>query len=368
MNKIFKIMILFLTTLLLISCWDQKIYEKIGFVLNIGIEKADNDMMLITLTNPVVGAQQEREVEIITTTAHSLREAREQGRLISPKNLEGGKTQHILLSSEMAEGGIHNLLEVFQRDPINPALVQIVVVDGSPHELMKASLTFNDKPRSAFYINQLLENNITNGYIPETRIYNFDIAHFAPGLDPITPMIKLEENGVKIIGSALFSGDKMVGKIDTKLTSLLLAAMGKLGKSSYFISNYYDEKLKIEFYTAVLLRTVKRKIEIEIRENNLAINMMLTFDITLDDHTWDRTDEEVTQNTLEKNIAKAIKADYLQLFNYMQEVGCDPVGFGDLVRAKHNKYWQSIEWQEIYKDAEINIDVVVDIKQYGAIK
>lgn len=368
MRKMMKIYISLLITISLTSCWDQRIYEKVGFVLNIGIEKADNDKMLVTLTNPVVGIETQGEVEMITTSANSLREARENSKLISPKNLESGKIQHILVSCDIAEGGIHNLLELFQRDPINPALAIIVVVDGSPSELIEKSLTFGDKPRSAYYISQLLENNIINGYIPETRIYNFDIAHFAPGLDPITPMIKLEPNGIKIIGAALFSGDKMVGRIDTKMTPLLLAAMDRLGRSIYFISNYFDKDLDIEFNAAVSLRSVKRKLETEVREDNLLVNMKLSFDLTLDEYRWNGIDEEVNQKALEEAIARSIESDYVQLFNYMQEIGSDPVGIGDMMRAKHNDTWRSIEWQDAYKNAEINIDVKVDIKQLGAIR
>ncbi|SNT22416.1 spore germination protein [Anaerovirgula multivorans] len=363
-----KIWIFILVPIILTGCWDQRIYEKVGFILNMGIEKTDDDMMLISFTNPVVGIQQQGEVEMITTIANSLREAREDGRLVSPKNLEGGKIQHILVSYDMAEGGIFNLLELFQRDPINPALALIVVVDGSPKELIEKSLTFGDKPRSAYYISQLLENNIRNGYIPDTRIYNFDIAYFAPGLDPITPMIKLEPNGIKITGTALFSEDKKVGRIDTKMTSLLLAAMGRLGSATYLTSNYFDEDQGMKFQTAVLLRHVKRKFDIEVREGKLAVNMKLSFDVTLDEYKWDRTDEAINQKTLEETIAKAMKADYVQLFNHMQDIGSDPVGIGDMVRAKHNDYWRSIEWKEAYKHAEINIDVKVDIKQHGVIK
>ncbi len=368
MRKVKKLVFILLLTVLLTSCWDENIYEKVGYILNVGIERSEDNKMLISLTNPVVGIQQQGEVEMITTTANSLREARENGRLISPKNLGGGKIQHILLSCDMAEGGIHNLLEVFQRDPINPALAIIVVVDGSPKELIEKSLNFGDKPRSAYYISQLLENNIRNGYIPETRIYNFDIAYFAPGLDPITPMIKLEPNGIRIIGTALFSGDKMVGRIDTRKSSLLLAAMNQLRNPTFFIDNYFDEDLEVEFYTAALLRSVKRKLDIKIVENRPVINMELIFDVTLDEYRWDRTDEKVTQMAIEDAIVKGMKEDYKQLFNYMQKIGSDPLGIGDKVRAKYNNYWQSVEWNEAYKVAEINIDVEVVIKQYGVIK
>ncbi len=55
------------------------------------------------------------------------------------------------------------------------------------------------------------------------------------------------------------------------------------------------------------------------------------------------------------------------IIKYTQEVGSDPIGIGDIVRAKHNNYWNSISWSDAYKKALINVDVNLDIKTYGTI-
>jgi spore germination protein len=57
----------------------------------------------------------------------------------------------------------------------------------------------------------------------------------------------------------------------------------------------------------------------------------------------------------------------MDTLKYLQQVGSDPIGIGEKVRAKYYSYWQGVDWKDIYKDIDINVDVKVDIKQYGAI-
>ncbi|HEX3031640.1 MAG TPA: Ger(x)C family spore germination protein [Bacillota bacterium] len=347
------------------GCWDERIYERTGFILQIGVESAPDGKLLQTTSSPVVEAESSKKVEIISTEGILLRETREKWKLQSPRILEGGKVQQILFSAELAQKGIQELLEVYERDPANPALAFVVVVDGSPRQLIQHAYKLEDKPRPAFYINQMLEGSRQFAYIPETRAYDFDIECFAPGLDPITPMLKSAAKGVQVTGSAVFAGDKMVGRLDTGQTALVLAMRDEFPKTEYIFRSVKVPGSHEKTGAAVLLTNVKKKITTRIQGEKPLIHISLLFEGVVEEYGWNQLEKH--HEEIERALSRELTAKCGETVDYLQKVGSDPVGLGNLVRAKHNDYWHSVSWGKGYREAEINIDAKVEIKEYGTI-
>lgn len=356
-----------------VGCWDQKIYEDSGFALQIGYESSSAGKILMSFTVPVVDPQAKEPVELVYSNANLLREFREDAKKISSKLIEGGKIQQILISDSLAYKGINNLLEVIEREPTDPSTPYVVIVEGSPKTMIETAKNFVDKPpRPAFYIHQLLENNIKSSYIPETRIFQFSNAYFSPGIDPIAPMIKLQFDkgkGIEVTGSALFAGDKMVGKIDTKQTPLLLAMMGKMEKSTFVSKMVVETNSQNEKSgCAVGLNGVKRKISVNIIDNIPVVDISLNFKVNISEFQWNKIYDENVQNSIEDILSSEIKQNCEKVLKYTQEVGSDPIGIGDIVRAKHNSYWEKVDWNNTYKNVIFNIKVNVNISNHGSIR
>ncbi|WML35976.1 Ger(x)C family spore germination protein [Clostridium sp. OS1-26] len=370
-KKILVILMMVIFSSTLIGCWDQKIYEKVGFILVVGIEssKEKHKKLLVTYTNPAIGLGKKNQVELTSQEADLLRQAREISRTKTSRPLEAGKIQQVLISKELAEKGeIHNLVSIFSSDPLSPTLAFLVIVDGSPYELCKKSLEFPDKPRIGMYLNQLLEAAVKDSKAAETRIYNFDTEYYAEGLDSIVPMIKLESTTVKLAGSALFSRDKMVGNIDVKQTTLMLAMMNKLKNTAEYIfrvPNIEEAHSGVRDGIAVSIKKIKRKINVTIDRGKPIVNIQLKFKGFIDEYRWDDLDKEKKYRELESQMAGELKNECLNIIKYTQAVGSDPLGIGDIVRAKHSDYWKKVDWKEAYRTAEINIDVKFELESHG---
>lgn len=370
-KKILVILMIVIFSNTLIGCWDQKIYEKVGFILVTGIEssKEKGRKLLITYTSPAIGLGKKNQVELTSQEADSLRQAREISRTKTSRPLEAGKVQQVLISKELAEkGDIHNLISIFSSDPLSPTLAFLVIVDGSPYELCKKSLEFQDKPRIGMYLNQLFEAAVKDSKMAETRIHNFDTEYYVEGLDSIVPMIKLESTSVKIIGSALFSRDKMVGNIDVKQTTLILAMMNKMKNTVEYIfrvPNIEDAHSNVKDGIAASIKKSKRKINVNIDKGKPIVNIQLKFKGFIDEYRWDDLDKEKKYRELESEMAEELKNECLNIIKYTQAVGCDSLGIGDIVRAKHSDYWKKVNWNEAYKTAQINIDVKFKISNHG---
>jgi len=62
-----------------------------------------------------------------------------------------------------------------------------------------------------------------------------------------------------------------------------------------------------------------------------------------------------------------LRRDFMNLLKYLQEIGSDPVGFGEIIRAKHNEYFKSVSWKTVYPKVKFDIDVKINIEFYGAL-
>lgn len=366
--KRFFILAVLLIMSFLSGCWDQKIFEETGFILQLGLELNEDGELLCSLTMPVVEEEIEQKIEILSVTAPLLREARDKIRNSSGKRIEGGKTQQIHFSRELAERGIGDLLDVYIRSPENPILANITVVEGSPLEMFKTSLNYKDKTRVAFYVSNLIDESRKRTATPEVRIYDFVIAQHCETIDPTAIYMRYDEEKIEILGTALFKGDKMVGTLDITDSGILYALMGKKIRFDYYFREEHTHSPGIKSGIALLFKLVRRKVDIDVSGEKPKIHINLDYITSLDEYDHKhQLDEPNNKKEVEDKVAESMKNDCERILAYLQEVGADPVGFGEMVRSKYNAYFKSIDWREIYPEIEFAMDVKVTIETHGAI-
>lgn len=360
-----------MSLIVLTGCWDQKTYERIGFVLEVGVEKGKNRDLLISSIIPVIGGDAKNATDLLMVEANSIMHAFDTNNRISGKLLLGGRIQQLLFSDEIAEGGIRDLMNVINRGTQNSLLTYVVIVEGSPRDLMKKEISFKNKPRPGIYLNQLIKADVEHSYIPDTKVYNFDIDSFKKGKDSMVPLVKLRRDGIESIGSALFSEDKMVGRVGIWGTKLLNSMKNKQAEDLRFHFNKLEEMGTPgngKHTMSASLKLKKRKINVELKNNKPIVNIFLEYNAAIDEYKWDKTDDPDVKKRLEEIISKDVKASGDETLKYTQKVGSDPVGIGEIVRAKHNSYWQSVDWKKAYKTAEIHLDAKVIISDTGDIR
>lgn len=172
---------------------DEPVTEKAIKVLNVGIDEAVDDKVLVTYTLPVIQPEGGggggggvgggggggaggggTRTESYKTEAYLLREARDFVRLESPTQLEGGKIQNTLIGRDLAEkGNITAYMEIFERDISNPVQAWVIIVDGKANELIEKGTQFKNKPKLGLYINNIIDGNSKSGYCPDETISSF---------------------------------------------------------------------------------------------------------------------------------------------------------------------------------------------------
>lgn len=373
MKKLVVLMLCIIIVVISSGCWDQKIYENTGFILQVGFETDGEDKVKISYLLPVVEPNADDISEIVYSDSNLLREFREKSRKLSNQLIEGGKIQQLVISDNLANKGINNLLEVIEREPSNPPNCFIVIAEGSVIQMAETARQFTDKPkRPAIYIKQLIENNAALSYIPESRVFEFTTKYFSPGIDPVAPIIKLRLNGgkgIEVRGTALFAGDKMVGKIDTEKTPFLLAMMGRMKRTQFIARSVSQEHSENEKkYAAIAINNFKRKLSVKIINNKPVVDINLNFNGSISEYQWNKKYDEQLQNSIQNKIAAEIEQNCYYILNYTKEVGSDPIGIGDIVRAKYNSYWENVKWENAYKATIFNVKVKLNITNHGVIQ
>lgn len=374
-KKLIILIVVLSVSLLQTGCWDQKIYEKIGFMLQLGLELDENGEIRYTTNVPLISPNFKEKTnkdsaEILSTKINLVREGRDKVRLVSGKSVEGGKIQQVFFSESMAKKGINPFLEIFLRSAENPLVSNVVVVEGSPYEMMKFSQDFSEKPRPTFYVNALLQSARKNSYVPEARISHFTILSHSKTIDPTTPLIRYNKNEIQIAGSALFNGDKLVGKINIKDTGLLTGLLKNKSVINYIYQGKYAHKNQdnIKNGIAIYMKTKNPKIKVNVTKNRPVIDIDLDFKGSLSEYSGelDLSNPE-DKKKLEDAVAESIQKDYIKLLHYLSEIESDPVGFGEIVRSKYNSYWKSVKWKNEYKYASFNVNTKINFEIYGAV-
>ncbi len=385
MKKYYRLVAVIFAAIFLTGCWDQIIYEKTGLVLNLGIDPGIDDKIQITVSYPVIsegdggmnggggsGGAKGIRAEVIKTEAYLLRESRELFSESTPRKIQSGKIQSILINKDFAEEKeISEYFEIFERDTQTTVQARVVIVDGSAGELISKGSQFKTKPIIGIYLNELIKGNASSGYCPDTDIIKYDINNSIPGLSPVLPIIKLENDFIRVTGTALIDRDRMTGRLNTRETVCLYLAMGKSRQSEILFD--LPEDIKSEKKKGIVFtRSVRSKLDIQFKDGIPMIHSKIKLKVILEEYKWGDITDRQYEKKLEDSLNSQIKASSEDVFRKLQNANCDALGIGDKIRAYYNDYWISIGeldgWKKIYPKMEASFDVETSIVRYGEIK
>lgn len=349
------------------GCWDQRVVDQVEYIVNIGIDARPDGKALIAMTTPSLQTGEQPKPTLFMTETETVREAREKIRRQTGGQLEAGKLEQAIFGEAMARRGILDHLEIFARDPVNPLQAWIVITRGTARDFFEQAVKWRNMPLPGVYLQRLLNDAAASGDVPRSNIHIFLRDYYAPGVDPMLPLLEATRTRANVLGSALLRDDKLVGELTTDETYLVMVLQGKAAMHNHPLP--VPRRLaRGKREMVVRFNSGKARTRLRIKDGLPEVAFEVKFQALLTEFHLGRPITDRMLQDLEASVAGTLEKQFAEVWAKLRQVNADPIGLGNQVRAKHSKYWREHDWREIFPRIEARFKVEVDILNHGMIR
>lgn len=410
MRKRTLILIFLLLPMFITACFDSHEIGDYAYVTALGVEQGISDTFRITFQIPKFsqgsqtggesggGGKESEQMEIITLDTSSLHSAISLVNTNISKNLNFMHLKVIVMSEELATSSkVKERMAPIVRYRQIRRTTGVIVCKGKAEEFVSAL-----KPYSGELITQTIEELIKNssitGYFPKTTLDNFYNGMKSPyhallctygAVNKEDKLISGETafegepnipgdyyagdiprkggQGVELFGSAVFDGDKMVGKLTGSETKMLLIARGELKRAPFSITDpeVPEAMVPIEVTefdkaeTSIDLNYGKPKIQIKLKmEGNIAaIQSGINYETP--------EKKKIIEDAFEQYLVEGIQ----KTFDKCKEFKTDVFKFGTTAALQFWTIpeWEEYNWLEKFSESELKAEVDFTIRRSGTI-
>ena len=375
-----RIKFLILLLPLLSGCYNYRELNDLGITTAVSIDYKDNNFYVIAeVINPIkqqdASSSNNSPFVNYNSSSSSLQDAFRKVVLESPRQLYAAQLEIIVLSEEVVNNHLEEVLEYFARDPESRTEIKIIVAKTEDStkaitlQTLLTSLSSSNIIKSLDLQSKVLGmaypvtlNELLNMYIdpylevvlPSMTLYgNYEIGDEKENITTSSPKAI-----VKIDGSTITKDNKILGYLDLEESKILNLINGKL-KETIIKMNYYDGYIIFE------PNRIKVSRELDIKNNIIKINISgysKTKEIQSNINVKDPKEVEELNKALNMELEKKIT----DTFNSIREkYGTDVFGFQELYYRTNYKYFKEncTNWYEnIYP--KIKLEVKANVRLY----
>lgn len=379
-----RIKFLILLLPLLSGCYNYRELNELGITTAVSIDYKDNNFYVIAeVINPIKqqDASSSNNSPFINynSSSSSLQDAFRKVVLESPRQLYAAQLEIIVLSEEVVNNHLEEVLEYFARDPESRTEIKIIVAKTEDStkaitlQTLLTSLSSSNIIKSLDLQSKVLGmsypvtlNELLNMYIdpylevvlPSMTLYgNYEIGDEKENITTSSPKAI-----VKIDGSTITKDNKILGYLDLEESKILNLINGKL-KETIIKMNYYDGYIIFE------PNRIKVSRELDIKNNIIKINISgysKTKEIQSNIDLKDPKEVEKLNKALNMELEKKIT----DTFNSIREkYDTDVFGFQELYYRTNYKYFKEncTNWYEdIYPKIKLEVKANVRLYEKGS--
>ena len=379
-----RIKFLILLLPLLSGCYNYRELNDLGITTAVSIDYKDNNFYVIAeVINPIkqqdASSSNNSPFVNYNSSSSSLQDAFRKVVLESPRQLYAAQLEIIVLSEEVVNNHLEEVLEYFARDPEARTEIKIIVAKTEDStkaitlQTLLTSLSSSNIIKSLDLQSKVLGmdypvtlNELLNMYIdpylevvlPSMTLYgNYEIGDEKENITTSSPKAI-----VKIDGSTITKDNKILGYLDLEESKILNLINGKL-KETIIKMNYYDGYIIFE------PNRIKVSRELDIKNNIIKINISgysKTKEIQSNINLKDPKEVEKLNKALNMELEKKIT----DTFNSIREkYGTDVFGFQELYYRTNYKYFKEncTNWYEdIYHKIKLEVKANVRLYEKGS--
>ncbi|WP_338752327.1 Ger(x)C family spore germination protein [Bacillus sp. FJAT-52991] len=370
MKKIYFLSAVMVVFLLMTGCWDQDLLKNARLLYGGGFDLAPNGKILSTFVIRDIPAseQQSPKNELISTVGNTPRENRQKADEQVSRNLRTYKNRVILIGEELAKQDVHQLLDIFYRDPESALNARIGVAQGKAKDIF--SLEKVGDVLIAEEVDELIKSKEETTTVPKVTIETIYPVMMDPGEDFVLPYIRKKGKRVDVSRIAMFHKYQFTGTLSPDQSTMYLLLKNEKQKSAGFtqkINNGKDQKNTYNFMTFNVEKS-KRKMKVLIQPNGqIKVKLDLKLKVGILEYPRDLLSEKKTVDRLNQLLSKEMTDLANKTLEKMQKARCDGLGIGRQLTAFHPDIWkkQKDEWGNNYQKVHFDPKVQVEITEKG---
>lgn len=363
--------ILLLLTMLT-GCWDARELDDLSVPLVVGYDTAlenekkyPDDKYLVTVGVPVFYEDVKEKFHIIDTAGQLIAESRGRKSAQLGEQLIFGQLQILLLGEELVKKeNILEVIDIIMRDPRVKASVFIIIVKGRASDLIKKPV--DSYPNVGVYLKALMKTSMNTNFSPYTTLFRFNRDLVSYETAAILPHIIYKEGEIMLAGSCLVNKGKLSGDMGREETETAVMLRGIKCKGYLAFKAQKDGKVIDE---ATFEGTNSRKVTVKKEGDKYIFNIQIKLSGVISEHEkqkpmQDGTDLlKVFQDSLEQHIKSRAEA---LVKKTQKEFKFDALNLANNIKAHTREKITKEDIDKIIQEAEINVDVKVQLRNAGA--
>ncbi len=393
------------------GCYDAREIDDEVYAISIGVDKGVNNKLRLTVQYPIYKGGSEGGQGQSGTQSGNVQEGSNINTIEAPTVLEGIDmlsmaisrrvslihTKWLIFSEDFAKLGVGGYIGGFERFRETRTTMSILVTKGKAEDFIKESKS-NIGSSLSKSIELLLAQSQTSGFFPLVKFSEFyknllstykgsialyggvndfknleekDVENpplvagkgFLPGQLPRRGVSKKE-----LAGLSIFDGGKMVGVLDSYETTYYMMLTGNFKNGRVSIPDKYSPGNAIVFN---LHNSRKPKVKAYFKDGKPIIDLKIVMESEIY-AIQSRMDYE--KLSMQKDIESQIREFLLRGMNdtikkTQKQYGVDIFGFGGWMAGNFFTIdeWENYNWLSHYKDAEINLELHVNVRRTGLI-
>ncbi|MEA4924554.1 MAG: Ger(x)C family spore germination protein [Syntrophomonadaceae bacterium] len=379
--KLFIAFLLIILPVLLAGCWDNRELNDTSIVSGLGWD-IDPETGAVTFTvqsiipsetsgnagSSEAGKQQGggslRTIELDQDTGPSLYEAVSRLTQHMSRSPFYEHTAVYIFGKDAVQQGINEFIDVQARNPDSyPTVLMAVSAEKNASDIM--SIPDGMDNIQAFGMAEEIKLSARFSKYPKVTVLDFQKRLLSATTAPIAPIVGIAEEidrqgekvpKIRVVGTAVFKGDRMIGQLNERESSGLLWAINKINIGFLTIPQGNLEIIKSKTKIIPELQGDQVKITIEVS---------LESDLILYKDHQEISPDLIQQ--LEEEGAAEVESQIMAAVNKAVALDADVFGFGEAVHRKYKREWQAMkpQWDEIYPGIKVAVKVRNHINEIG---
>lgn len=386
-NRVLKIIIILMLTLLLTGCWDRIEIDRRAFVSTIGMDigtdidkkeildsdediSAYKDLKIVKMTYGFPDLRHMdtqkgiKESISLTVQGYSPMDAYNKAISKSSRSIHFGHSKLLILSDRIFNYPevSKEIMDYIEREPNLNRSINVVVVKGDTEDYIKIKPMMEDGIDN--YITNLLGNSSINGTLSPITLTKFIDMTKSKAVSMLPLFSLIGNDNIELKGVAIIKDNGIKGYLDNYQSENVQILRSDIGSSTKVVtSGGHPVDYSID--------NVDSNLDIKYIDNKIQLNYRVFAEGGLVGYYTDAKEiENKDIKDLEKQFNEQMEKELLQVaYMTKNEMNLDVLGIQDKIKKYHNGIWNDIKdnWEEEFHNAEINITVKNQIRTVGIV-